>query len=282
MPRQKKNSPETLYINSGNNQLYVKVWQVNKNSPTIIFLHSLSFYSFEYDKLALRLTRAGFNCVAFDFSCHGRSEGERGYWTLTQFVLDTKSVIEYVQSRFNNGIGIFGNSLGAIAGVYTAAQNTKVKSLAVAGCPTIPADFLLTPPNKFLVTIFNILSYIISFTISVKYFIPYHKLFSNLQLIKKMKKDPLIEQSRRISPYSYNKAAHWDARESARRIDTPLLVLHGEKDRIIPSEQSEILYNEANTAEEFKFINTGHMPTLENPDLLGRALREWFTRTLKI
>jgi pimeloyl-ACP methyl ester carboxylesterase len=281
MPEQKKNSPEEVYINSGNNQLYVKIWEVDKKGPTIILLHSLSFHSFEYDQLAPRLVKAGFNCVSFDFSCHGKSEGKRGYWTLTQFVLDIKSVIDHVQERFNDGIGIFGNSLGAIAGVYAAAQDRQIKSLAVAGCPTVPAEFLLTPSNKLLIKIFNLFSYLVSFTVSVKHFIPYHKLFTGSDNIKKVKKDPLTKQARSISPFSYNKAAQWDGRGSVKEIKAALLVIHGKKDRIIPKEQSEILYQQANRPKEFKLINTGHMPAMENPDILASTLKDWFGRTLK-
>jgi pimeloyl-ACP methyl ester carboxylesterase len=281
MPERKKILPEELYINSGNYRLYMKVWEADKKAPTIILLHSLSFHSFEYDKLAPRLARAGFNCVCFDFSCHGKSEGERGYWTLTQFVLDTKSVIDHVQERFNDGIGIFGNSLGAISGVYTAAQNRRIKSLAVAGCPTVPADFLLTLPNRLLIKVFNLFSSLVSFTVSVQHFIPYHKLFTRSDIIKKVKGDPLTIKAGRISPFSYNKATQWDARSSARKVSAPLLVLHGKKDRIIPKEQSDILYECTENPKEFKMINTGHMPTMENPDLLARLLGDWFGGTLK-
>ncbi|MFW5888291.1 MAG: alpha/beta hydrolase [Patescibacteria group bacterium] len=278
-----KNStaPEEVYINSGNLRLYAKIWEVNKKNPTIILLHSLSFHSFEYDKLAPKLVKAGFNCITFDFSCHGKSEGERGYWILTQFVLDTKSVIDYAHKRFNDGVGVFGNSLGAITGIYAASQNSGIKSLALAGCPTVPAEFLLTPFNNMLINFFNICSYIISFTVGVKHFIPYHKLFVNQKFIKKIKEDPLVAPSRKISPFSYNKAAKWNAKEAARKINVPLLVMHGKKDRIIPKEQSEMLYREAADPKEFKFINTGHMPTFENPDMLAKILKEFFNKTLK-
>ncbi|MBU4299158.1 lysophospholipase [Patescibacteria group bacterium] len=118
-----KIKPKKLTIFSGDYKLYGKLWVVNKEAPTILLLHGLGFHSFEYEELAPILSENGFNCLAFDFRCHGRSEGKRGYWTLQELVDDAKNAVDYAYNRFNDKIGIFGNSLGAIVAVFAAAQS---------------------------------------------------------------------------------------------------------------------------------------------------------------
>ncbi len=272
---------EELTITSGDNKLYGKLYVVNKESPTIILLHGLGFHSFEYEELSPLLLEDGFNCLAFDFRCHGRSEGKRGYWTLRELVDDTKNAVDYICNRFNNRIGIFGNSLGAIVAVFTAAQDSRIKSVAASGCPAKTADFLLTRFRKVLLFIADGLAHFILFRISMNNFYSYGELIDNPEWVRKIENDPLIPEARKLTITTYKKALEWDATEIVNKVNVPLLVLQGKRDKLQPINQSEMLYKFANEPKEFKLIDTGHLPHLENPELTSKILIEWFNKTLK-
>ncbi|MGZ5486756.1 MAG: alpha/beta hydrolase [Nitrososphaeraceae archaeon] len=77
------------------NTLYGKMYFKDKSLPTILLLHGLGFHSFDYEKLAPLLTLHEFNCLALDFSCCGKSEGRRGYWTLKDYVRDANCIEVY-------------------------------------------------------------------------------------------------------------------------------------------------------------------------------------------
>ena len=58
-------------------------------------------------------------------------------------------------------------------------------------------------------------------------------------------------------------------------------MLHGKKDKLQPITQSQMLYDAANEPKEFKLIDTGHLPNVEDYDLLSELLIEWFNKTIK-
>lgn len=282
MNQKLKISAEELTITSGDYKLYGRLYVVNKESPTIILLHGLGFHSFEYEELAPLLAESNFNCLAFDFRCHGRSEGKRGYWTLQELADDAKNAVDYVHNRFNDKIGIFGNSLGAIVAVFAASQDSRIKSIVASGCPTITADFLLTRFRKILLFIASHCPYLFPSKLSVNYFIPYTKILSNPVLIRKIENDPLIPEARKLAVTTYKRILEWNATKVAKKVNVPLLVLQSKGDKLQPINQSEILYNVANEPKELKLIDTaGHLPHLENPELTTKILIEWFNKTLK-
>jgi len=213
MKQEIKISVEKLTIASKDYKLYGKLWLIDKRVPTILLLHGLGFYSFEYEELALILSENGFNCLAFDFRCHGKSDGKRGYWTLQELVDDTKNVVDYVYNKFNHKIGIFGNSLGATVGVYAVAEDkeNKIKSLIASNCATRPADFGMNNFRKVLLTICSVVSKIIPFRVSVNHFIPYDQILSDPKIIKRVKNDKLISDTRRFAASTYKDMFSWDA-----------------------------------------------------------------------
>lgn len=281
MNQKNKISPKEVTITSGTYKLYGKLYIVNKKLPTIILLHGLGFHSFEYEEIAPVLSENGFNCLAFDFRCHGRSEGKRGYWTLQKLVDDVKNAVDYVHNKVDGRIGIFGNSLGAIVAVFAAAQDQRIKSIAASGCPTKTAAFLLTPFRKLLLFIAGGLARFIPFRISMNNFYYYDQLIDNPDWIKKIESDQLIPDARRIGITTYKKALEWDATKIISNVTIPILVLQGKRDKLQPISQSEMLYNAANEPKEFKLLDTGHLPHMENPELISKILIEWFNKTLK-
>lgn len=275
---------EEVEINSGKYKLYGKLWTVGKNAPTILLLHGLGFHSFEYEELAPLLVEQGYNCLALDFRCCGKSEGPRGYWTLKDYVEDTNSALDYIRTNINDKIGVFGNSLGATVGVYAAAEDKehKIKSLVASNCATRPIDFGMNNFRKVLLAICGVVSKIIPFRVSVNNFIPYAQILSNPTIIKRVKNDKLISDARKFAVSTYKDMFSWDATKIAGKIEIPILVLsQKEKDSLQTNAQSLLLYNTVKEPKELKLIDTGHVPDIENAGLLNGILSNWFNKTLK-
>ncbi len=275
---------QDIRIDSGRYNLYGKLYLIDKNLPTILLLHGLGFHSFEYDELAPLLVEQGYNCLALDFRCCGKSEGERGYWTLKDYIEDTNSALDYIRAEINDQIGVFGNSLGATVGVHAAADDRahKIKSLVASNCATRPIDFVMNSFRKFLLMMCSIVSKIIPLRVSVNYFLPYSKFLSNSKIIRSIKNDKLISDARKFSVSTYKELLSWDATKIAGKIDIPILVLsHNENDLFQTKDQSMLLYNFVKEPKELKLHDAGHVPNLENANLVNRILSDWFNKTLK-
>jgi alpha-beta hydrolase superfamily lysophospholipase len=271
---------EEVHFQSGPYRLFGKLRVVNGAAPTILLLHGLGFHSFEYDALASLLARYGFNSLAFDHRCHGRSEGPRGYWTLQDLAADAASAIEFTKQHVRGPIGIFGNSMGAIVGIYAAASDARVKSLVVSSCPTRVTDFAATPFRIGLLRLLRAAARVVPFRVSVNYFIPYRRILLNRSIIKRVRRDPLITDARRFAPSTYEDIFNWNAMKTVSTLGAPMLVLYARHDGLQPPEQSIMVFEAARCKKEIKELVTGHVPDLENPELLGPILKDWFGRTL--
>lgn len=268
---------EEISIISDKQNLYGKLYFVGKNKPTFLLLHGLGFHSFEYDDLAPLLNEKGYNCLSFDFRCCGRSDGRRGYWTLADYVVDTKNVFEYVKENVSDKIVIFGNSLGATVAVSFAAQNNdkSFKGIIAANCATRPVDFGMNSFRKILLAISSAIFKIVPIRINVNYFIPYTKILSNKQIIKKIADDKSITEARKFSISTYQDMFSWDMTKIVPKVNVPILVLQGKDDGLQSTTQSTMLFESANQPKELILTETGHLPNLENPEYMSNILDSW-------
>lgn len=69
-----------------------------------------------------------------------------------------------------------------------------------------------------------------------------------------------------------------DIRDKLPRIKSPVLVLNGEKDPIIPPRQSQIILDHLPNAEHIEFKGVGHFPMWENPSAYQHVMSVWFQR----
>ncbi|MEI8032658.1 MAG: alpha/beta fold hydrolase [Chlorobiaceae bacterium] len=278
------NTYSEIRVPSGRYNLYGKLYLSDKKSPTILLLHGLGFHSFEYDQLAPLLVQQGYNALALDFRCCGKSDGKRGYWTLMEYVEDCNSALDYIRKEINEEILVFGNSLGATVGVYAAAEDGshKIKSLIASNCATRPVDFGMNRFRKMLLLICEALSKVIPFRISVNYFIPYPAILSNPMMIRKIKDDRLISDARKFAISTYEDMFSWDATRVAAKARVPTLVLTSTEDDLLQSNrQSRLLFDALQEPKKFTVIETGHVPDMENPALVSEIIADWVRQTLK-
>jgi pimeloyl-ACP methyl ester carboxylesterase len=276
---------QEIYLKSGDKKLYGKLYLKDKNLPTILLLHGLGFHSFEYDKLAPLLFKQEYNCLALDFECCGKSEGKRGFCTLKNYMEDVYSAIDYIRTNINDNIGIFGNSLGGTVAFYakTKDHENKIKSLIVSNCASKLINFgLNTNLRKTLLGLAKLISKIIPLRINVNHFMPYEAMLSDKEIIKNVKNDYLVSDARKFSVSTYEDMLSWDITKDVGKINIPVLIItQKEKDKLQFNSQSILLYNSLEEPKELKEINTGHLPDLENPDLISEILIDWFNKTLK-
>ena len=107
----------------------------------VILMHGI-FSSKDYipmPQLAKGLAKAGIASIRFDFGGHGKSEGRKQYMTIEKELSDARAVWDYVQSLpYVNGVGLLGHSQGGVIASMAAgrlAAESKVPSGVVLIAP---------------------------------------------------------------------------------------------------------------------------------------------------
>jgi alpha-beta hydrolase superfamily lysophospholipase len=274
--------PGEIWFPSGRQQLYGRAWTNADNAPTIVLLCGVGFHTFEYEPLAPSLVRGGFNCLSFDYRCHGRSGGLRGFWTLRELVMDARHAIGIASRRFRGPIGVFGNSLGGMVGILAGIDDHRIGSVVASNCPARIGDFLLTRFRSVLFGVAKATAMLVPLRVSVNRFYTYRQLIEDPKWITKIEDDGLVTDARRLSVGAYGSLLEdWDGPTAVAKLNRPLLILQGSRDGLQPQSQSERLFQAAREPKEYRLIDTGHLPNLEKPEVLGSLLVDWFGRTLR-
>ena len=111
--------------------------------PMVLLMHGI-FASKDFipmPQLAKGLAEAGIASIRFDFNGHGKSDGRKQDMTIEKELADAKAVWDYVQSLpYVSGVGLLGHSQGGVIASMTAGR------LAAEG--TVPAGMVLIAPGS--------------------------------------------------------------------------------------------------------------------------------------
>lgn len=103
--------------------------------PMVILMHGI-FSSKDYGpmpQLARGLAEVGIASIRFDFDGHGRSEGRKQDMTIEKELADARAVWDYVQGlSYVNGVGLLGHSQGGVI-ASMAAGRLATESTAPSG-----------------------------------------------------------------------------------------------------------------------------------------------------
>ena len=118
--------------------------------PMVILMHGI-FSSKDYGpmpQLAKGLAEAGIASIRFDFNGHGKSEGRKQDMTIEKELADAKAVWDYVQSLpYVNGAGLLGHSQGGVI-ASMAAGRLATESLASVDNNKTPLGVVLIAPGS--------------------------------------------------------------------------------------------------------------------------------------
>jgi dipeptidyl aminopeptidase/acylaminoacyl peptidase len=188
-----------------------------------------------YPGLAERFCAAGFVTLIFNFRGTGLAQGNLDMMGWTR---DLEAAIDYLTSleeADKSRLCLLGSSAGAAVSVYVAANDTRVSSLVTLACP---AEFgFLTDKQRARGTIDH---------------------FRSIGVIRDKDFPPSIDKW--LECFNTVSPLHWIGRISPR----PLLLIHGDKDDLVPVEHAHRLYEKAGEPKELGIIpDAGHRLRLE-------------------
>ena len=283
LPTEQLADPDSLFVDVGGLQVHYKV--VGQGKPAFVLLHGFAASVFSWRKVMEPLSEAGM-VVAFDRPGFGLTErhmpgewdGESPYSPEAQADLTVSLLDELGIDR----AVLVGHSAGGTIALLTALRHPeRVEALVVedaavydnTGTPEWVGPFLRTPPMGRLgpllvrsVTLWGEAAIRTAWSDPDKI---------TVELISGYKK-PLQAENWDRALWELALASHpLGLGELLDEVSVPALVITGERDRIVPTRNSERLAAELPAAELVVIPDCGHVPHEECPGEFLEAVREF-------
>ncbi len=196
-------------------------------------------------ELCKKLKESNINSFRFDLSGRGESEGEFIETTTTKEIEDIESVINHFKNK-GYSISLMGHSRGAMQSLLVGSKNKDIKSIVSISASAYPNNFIE-----------RIYSHQREKILKGKHFYWGEEVAG--------KKYP-------ITPSNVKDLENHKPLEAVKKINIPMLFIHGSEDKSIPVEETKKLHEEANQPKEIKiienadhnFTNTQHLKEMIN------------------
>lgn len=273
---------ESTMVQSGSLKLNVDVHEFSKDAPTVVFVPGTSVYGLCYAEVLHAIGKKGYNIVAMDPRGHGRSEGNRGDYTIEELMSDVENVVDYAKQRFNNKVTLMGSSQGGIVSFYLAAKGIKVDSIIcqnfadlawketfnIARFPTLAR--MSTPLIKLSGILFpsvtvSTLTYLDLKRIKIKYFGTLHNFIVN---------DPFTIS--KISLRAARSLVNAEMPNTVESISTPIFVFQGGDDIVFPVKYTQQIFDRLTCKKQMKvYPGCDHAIMVEDVELITPDLLNW-------
>ncbi len=254
---------EAFYPGTGGLELYYQCWQPGMEPHAIVVVvHGVAEHSGRYMNLVDPLTRAGYAVYGDDHRGHGRSPGQRVYinqWG--EYREDLKAFLEMI-GRLEPGkpVFLFGHSMGALIALdYLLHYPEGIRGAVISGVPLEPAG--VAKPH--LVALARAVSGIWP-RFSANLGLDPKALSRDQAVVKAYEADPLVSRkaTARWGTENLNTVA-W-IKAHAAEIRLPILLIHGETDRLNLAQGSKELYEAMTQADKTLRIYPGGYHELHN------------------
>jgi hypothetical protein len=222
--------------------------------PCVICSHGYKSHrnSEKYFQIGYRFPLEGIAVLRFDHrgALSGESDGKFEDTTLSRRVEDLQAAIDALSKvpEIDSGrLGLLGSSLGGMDVLITKSE--KVRAKVIMATP-----FVFPQPSEAMKRSFAEKGY--------------HD----------------YPDGSRINKEFYDDFKRYDLTEEAKKVDCPLLVIHGDLDELVPRHHAKVLYEAAGTQiKDLKMIEGGdHAFTgLDKLNLVIRLALDWFRQYLR-
>lgn len=221
----------------------------NEKKPTIVLVHGWSRNVDRAMSYIKRLHPAGYNLLAFDSRCHGKSDNDK-FSSMVKFTEDIRAAIDYAEKFPNvdtSRIGVLGLSIGGAASVYAASLDSRIKSVVTLGAFSHPKMVMGDEFKKRKIPYFPFVWFIFK--------------YMELRIGAKFND---------IAPIN-----------NIAKSDASIFLIHGIDDLTVPIEQADELYHAGNRdkVKLWKVEDKGHSDCNHHPDFWDKVL-DFYKTTL--
>jgi alpha-beta hydrolase superfamily lysophospholipase len=271
---------EGRFTGAGGLELYYQSWRPESDARAVVALvHGVGEHSGRYANVVGPLVEDGYAVYGYDQRGHGHSPGPRVHidrWTEYRDDLGACLCVVAEQAP-DRPVVVYGHSMGALVVLDHLLEGPRgLAGGIVSGVPLEPAGI----GSPFLIAVARVLS-------GVR---PRHSLDLGLDA-GALSRDPQVVAAYRADPLVTPRATvRWGTesldtvrrvKEGMTRIDVPLLVLHGEADRLNLAEGARTLFEAVSYPDKTLRIYPGvyHEPHNDvGYEQVVADVREWLAR----
>jgi alpha-beta hydrolase superfamily lysophospholipase len=263
----------------GGEALYEQAWLPDDETRAAIALvHGLGEHSSRYGEVTDALVPHGFAFYSFDLRGHGRSPGARGHiMSWAQYREDVRRLVRRVgREQPDVPLFLYGHSMGGLIVLEYALRDPSGVQGVIASAPALG----IGPVSPFLQGLGRVLSRLYPrFSLEVR-FADDH-LTRDPEVAAAYENDHLLHSRVSARLYTEIAAAMAWTQANAARWQLPLLIVHGDEDRVVPIESSRQFFERVPIADkEYRLVHGGyHEPhnDLDRQQVL-KDITEWLER----
>jgi acylglycerol lipase len=211
--------------------LYFQGWQVDDAQKGVICLvHGLGEHSGRYAHWAALLNQAGYSVLTFDLRGHGKSQGKKGHSpSFDAYVKDISLLLGEAEKSFSNlPHFLYGHSLG---GIVVSNYVLREKPLLAGVIITSPGFRTALEQQKVKIILAKIIGSLLP-DLSMQTGLDPKAISRDTEVVDKYINDPLVHGIATAAMAKNTLDAISWAFEHAGEWSLPLLLMHGENDRI--------------------------------------------------
>ncbi len=212
--------------------LVTRSWAHPDPIATVLLVHGVSEHMGRWEHVAEYLVAEGFEVVGYDQRAHGRS-GD-GVLDIEEFDLYVSDLAEMIEAERTEGrpLALYGHSMGGLISVLLAESGHSQPDFVVVSAPGLVAN--APGPLKIAAKVLGRLTPKFAITSPVEK----SHLSRNPEVGEDYVNDPLVylKGTARFGRFLFE--AMDRARAAVSRIRTPMLVVHGADDELVPPHAS--------------------------------------------
>lgn len=236
-----------MYLKSFDDVM-LKVNVLEGNKGTIVINHGFSEHLGRYHHVAKYFNDRGYAVITYDLRGHGNTLAKRGHLNdYESFIKDCHEVVTYAKERFpDQKLYVLGHSMGGlISTLYALRQPSNIEGLILSG----PALYDLPKSNGIYKAVLSLTGRLMPSLV-----IPNpvgEEICSVQEVVEANLKDPLVLHRVEIGMlYQFLVRAAHDVRANQKDISLPVLILHGERDRIVLPKTSMQFYEKISSKDK--------------------------------
>ena len=252
-------------------KLFLKSWPTDKTpSHNILIIHGLGEHSGRYDEFANFFLKKNIGVFAFDLVGHGKSEGVKGHVSKIQnFIDDIEEVLIIIRKKYIDiPIVLFGHSLGGCLALnYLIERKSKEINSAIVSSSWIITEVKLP---KYLLRFQHILGVIFP-RLRLSNRLNPNDLSKDTEIVKNYINDPYVHDRISLNLFKEVNKGIKKIKKEVYKLNLPILLTHGKKDKIISYKGSELLNKKIPHSKLKIFENIFHEPhnDLEKKEVLN-------------
>lgn len=229
---------ESPFEGARGHTLYRRAWLPPEPERVLVLVHGFAEHSGRYEHVGAWFAARGCAVHAYDQQGHGRSSGPRGHVRRFSDLLDDLGGFLAAVRGEHPGLPVFpvGHSMGGVV----VASFARERQPEVAGC-VLSAPALLLRVSRWEALLARVASRVAP-RFARDAGIPPEWLSRDPEVVRGYIEDPLVFEKSTSSLAAGFFAAARRTLEGGADVRTPMLLLHGEADRLCPAEGSRRLY----------------------------------------